>query len=620
MVWPVPPDRTVRGASWRYLLGVCCSVVIVLAGDAARAAEKWTYASSDHFEIYTTASAGRAREALVYFERVHAFFADFLKLETAPSHPTRLIIFSNAREFEPYRLNDFATAYYAPGPDRDSIVMRSFDSESYPVVVHEYAHLVARHSGAAYPVWLNEGLAEFFSTLVPEAGEMSIGKVPRGRLLELMNGKLMDLPRLFAVHHGSPEYSSRNHAGMFYAQSWALTHMVMTAEAYRARSGSFTSALARGTDAAAAFQSIYGKSLNRVADDLAMYVRSQHFVYFTTKYRDPKSSATSAPRDASSFEAGLVTANLLADRQGKQDEARAAYDRLARERPDDLELIEARGIFEMRYGDRGTARTLLARAASLGSGNPAVYRWAAALSEAAAERAAFLERAVTLSPNDLELRLLLASALLATRDVPAATRLLDGITQAPPEQAFMYYQLMANAGLLKNDFGNARVAAERAESHARSDRESEYAGRLKASIDSYVAARSAADRAVRQTAVAATPAAVAAAAAPGRHQETDAPTGTTEVSRLTGQVLTVVSGRIRTFDCRGSAPILEVQTDAGTVRLSVDDPLKIQVVGLGGPTTDLTCGEHNASARIGYTPAVNASSNTVGLLRLLDFQ
>lgn len=65
---------------------------------------------------------------------------------------------------------------------------------------------------------------------------------------------------------------------------------------------------------------------------------------------------------------------------------------------------------------------------------------------------------------------------------------------------------------------------------------------------------------------------------------------------------------------------MEVATEGGTLRVSVDDPLKIQVLGAGGPTTDLTCGEHDRPARIGYSPSLNASARTVGLLRLLDFQ
>src|SRR6187549_2716835 len=168
----------------RLALAAC----IYLAIAHLHAAEMWTYGSSDHFEVYTTGGDKRARAALAYFERVHAFFADFLKLAPQQRHPTRLIVFSNDREYAPYRPNAGVVAFYTQGPDRDYIVMRSMDSEAYPIVVHEYAHLIVRHSGSVFPLWLNEGLAEYFSTIAPLGGKVTIGQVPLGRLMSLIKG------------------------------------------------------------------------------------------------------------------------------------------------------------------------------------------------------------------------------------------------------------------------------------------------------------------------------------------------------------------------------------------------------------------------------------------------
>jgi hypothetical protein len=592
---------------------VLALVMLAAARPGVAAASKWTYASSEHFDIYTTAGEKRAREALVYFERVHAFFADFLKLEPKPLHPTRLIVYSNAREYEPVKVNDVAAAYYAGGPDRDYIVMRSFDSESYPLVVHEYAHLIARHSGAAYPPWLNEGLAEFFSTLVPEAGQMSIGKVPRGRLRELVNGGLMDLNRLLAVTHGSPEYSWQDHVGTFYAQSWALTHMIVTSDAYRAKSGTFVASVGRGVPAADAFQSIYGKTIANVFADLGFYIRGQHFLYFTAKYRDPKAAATASARAATDFEAALVTANLLAERLGKAGEARAMYEKLALEQPNDVSLLEARALLELRDGRSDLAKELLSKAVAAGSRNPKIYRWAASFADSSDVRARLLEKALALDPNDLDMRLAFASALLAKPDRDAALRVLEPVKVIAPEQAFMYFQLMANIAMQNNEIADARRAAARARQAAVGTSQTEYADRLLQSIDAYIASRAAADRAEREFVV-----------ATNRPPASDAPSttaaGTLETSTLTGEVLTVLSGRIKLFDCRGASPIVEVATDAGSLRLLVDDPLKIQVVGSEGPSVDITCGPQDKMARIGYAPGPNTATQTTGAVRLLDLR
>jgi hypothetical protein len=48
-------------------------LLLLLAPASLRADTRWTYASSDHFEVYTTAGDHTARDAIVFFERVHAF-------------------------------------------------------------------------------------------------------------------------------------------------------------------------------------------------------------------------------------------------------------------------------------------------------------------------------------------------------------------------------------------------------------------------------------------------------------------------------------------------------------------------------------------------------------------
>ena len=51
------------------------------SGVSTAAAQTWTYAESEHFEVYTTGGDRTARDALTYFERVHAFFTDFMKTQ-----------------------------------------------------------------------------------------------------------------------------------------------------------------------------------------------------------------------------------------------------------------------------------------------------------------------------------------------------------------------------------------------------------------------------------------------------------------------------------------------------------------------------------------------------------
>ena len=570
---------------------------------------QWTYASSDHFEVYTTGGDGRARDALASFERVHAFFTDYMNLSPVTARPTRLVVFSSDNEFKPYRANAVSRAYYQSAADRDYIVMSSLDGESQRVVVHEYVHLLVRRSSLEYPVWLNEGLAEFFSTIEPQGSKMAVGRVPVDRLVYLnTEARLIPLARLLAVEHGDPEYNTSAHAGTFYSESWALVHMLMTDSRYRPNVHTFMEAVGKGDDAAAALPSAFGKPLAAVQSDLEGYIRKQIYAYFTTPYREPKIDDKAAVRKADAFEAGLVTANLLAASPGKEAEARAAFDALSQMKPEDVGLLESRAYFELRTAHPDEAQPLLERAIALGTTNPAAYRdYATRFGVPLDTAETLLRKAVTLDPADLELRLYLADAQVRLKKGADALATLAPVKRVGPDDAFQLLQLLANAHVLERHWPEAIGVARQAVDHARTPEEKRYAANLVQSIADY-AARVAESEALRTGARA--PATMPAAAPqPSTGRDGTVPVGMPPLTAV---------GRLKNMIC-SAPPILEISADGGTLRLVIDDPLRIRVMGSGQGQTELRCGPQDVPIRVGYEPAADRARNTVGNVRLLDF-
>jgi hypothetical protein len=599
--------------------GVAVAAWIAMAA-VSSAAPQWTYASSDHFEVFTTGGERRAREALASFERVHAFFTDYMNLSPAASRPTRLIVFSSESEFKPYRANAVSRAYYQSAADRDYIVMSSLDGESQRVVVHEYVHLIIRRSHLDYPVWLNEGLAEFFSTIEPQGSNMAVGRVPADRLAYLNTGAhLIPIARLLAVDHGDPEYNTSAHAGTFYSESWALVHMLMTDSRYRPHAHAFIEAVGNGADARAALTSAFGKTLAAAQNDLEGYIRKQTYAYFTTPYHEPKISDNAPVRTADAFEAGLVTANLLAASAGKETEARAAFDALSNEKPEDIGLLESRAYLELRTANPDQAQPLLERAIALGSTNPAAYRdYATRFGVPLDTAEALLRTAVRLDPADLELRLFLADTQLRLKKGAEALETLAPVRRVGPDDAFRLLQLLASAHVMERHWSEASGAARQAMEHARTAEEKQDAANLVQSIADY-AARVAESEALRTGAAAPAP----TPAAPSSSSSVSSNGGTQASSRRPGTVpiamppLTAI-GRLKNMIC-SAPPILEVSADGGTLRLVIDDPLLIRVVGSGQVQVELQCGPQDRPVRVGYEPAADRARNTVGNVRLIDF-
>ena len=596
-------------------------VLVVLLSATAYAADPWTYGASEHFEVFTTANAGRAREMLRHFEGVHDFLASFiLKRPLATATPTRLIIFSNERQFAPYRPGEAAIAFYQPGADRDYIVMSRFDPTATQIVIHEYVHLILRHTGGRYPVWLNEGLAEFFSTMESDSGRMVIGEAPEGRLQLLLSGPMMSVARLLAVRADSPEYNTRTHSGTFYAQSWALTHMVLAEETYRLRSDAFLQLIVNGTSSAAAFLKVYNKTPELVERDLRNYLTTTLRV-FAPPYKGSPARATYETRPVPAFEADLVTANLLATTRNGEAAARAAFARLEEQQPNDLALLESRGSFELRRGQRATATIYFERAVERGTRNVALMRDYMLLNPEVAE--VLVPKALALAPQDVDIRIEEVSLLVkkgSHRDALANLAKLPALTRA---QDFRASQLRANIHLQLDNVQEARAASARVSELARNQRERTFAADLRASVERHATQKAAFDTRARAIDAAVEADARISAAQDREAVTTARPVDASPATPLRvepGEQMVTVAGRIRSVSaCTGGRPVLEVLTDGRTLKLFVDDPLKVFVRGRSTQSIELACGAQDTPITISYVAAVDRQRDTAGHIRILDY-
>jgi hypothetical protein len=596
-------------------------VVLLLAASATvSAADGWTYGASEHFEVFTTGNASRARDALRHFESVHAFLTSFiLKRPLATPTRTRLIIFSNERQFAPYRPTESAVAFYLPGLDRDYIAMARFDPTATQTVVHEYVHLILRHTGGRYPIWLNEGLAEFFSTMVPESGRMVIGGVPLGRYQVLLTGSLMPVSRLLEVTHESPEYNSRVHSGLFYAQSWALTHMILTEETYRPKSDAFLTLIANGASSSSAFLHAYGKTPEVIERDLRNYLTTT-FRVFRPAYEGPPARATYETRPVDPFEADLVIANLVANTVRGEGAAREAFVRLEQQRPNDLSLLEARGFFELRTGHSAVALRYFERAVEQGTRNVVLYRDYLALAPDRAE--AVVPKAMALAPEDVDIGIEAAALFVRQRKYTEALALLTGMKERTRSQNFRANQLLANIHVQLNQPGEALAAARQLVALADDAREAAYAAEIQATVERFAARRAALDareRAVNAAAEADARIAAAQAREAAARQARDNAPGTGAAAPAPERIVTV-TGRIRNVaSCSDGRAVVEVMVEGRMLRLSVDDPKTVSVRGRPASTADLSCGAQDTPVTIGYVEAADAQRGTAGAIRSLDY-
>ncbi len=308
-----------------YLAAVTLFAAAITPGGAAD--NKWTRLRSDHFELYSTAGQRAARDTLRMFEQVRAFFEKVLGPPSKPL-PVRLVAFGSAKEFEPYRFNEYATAYYTQTPERDYIVMSRAGADVFPVAVHEYVHLLTRGSRLDLPPWLNEGIAELYSTLRPVGGEVVVGDIIPGRYRALLDEKWVPLQIILAADHKSPYYNEKNKAGNLYNEGWALTHMLNFHSQYRPKFAEVTRAVASGQPSAEVLARVYGLPLEKIERDLQAYLRGSSFkaALFPMKFDRKVDEVASEP--LAEFDVELMFADLVFGPDREEKRAKA-FERLA---------------------------------------------------------------------------------------------------------------------------------------------------------------------------------------------------------------------------------------------------------------------------------------------------
>jgi len=195
----------------------------------------------------------------MWLEQLRTFFRRQTGLNLDNRPPVRVIAFRSEGEYRPYRLRSTSDAYYVGTESRDYIVMPTLDASEFATAAHEYAHLILHARGLQLPPWLNEGLADFFSTLrLADRGWNLGGDLPtRSQLLR--RKPWMPLSQLLTLPAESPIRENRDRAALFYAESWEITEMLLLSPGYAPRFQTLVAALTSGIPRLQAIEKVYAK-------------------------------------------------------------------------------------------------------------------------------------------------------------------------------------------------------------------------------------------------------------------------------------------------------------------------------------------------------------------------
>lgn len=277
---------------WFRLLSLLAVSTCTLRMCAAQK-DTWVEVKSPHFVAYSDAGEAEARRALMGFEGIRSVFDTiFPGIRVDPPKPMIVLVTENETSMKRFLPEAFSgkdpkrpSGMFQQGFDRNYAILRlDIDTQvdqPYFVLFHEYTHSILHQNFPSFPIWLDEGIADFYGATEIRSERVYIGRVPVERLQKLRSSGRLPLETLLAVTHDSPNYQEGEKTGIFYAQSWAFVHYLFMDEQAKKKGlfPAYLKALSRGGDPVAAALSAFG-DLNQMQEALAQYSRRPNYLFW----------------------------------------------------------------------------------------------------------------------------------------------------------------------------------------------------------------------------------------------------------------------------------------------------------------------------------------------------
>jgi tetratricopeptide (TPR) repeat protein len=363
-----------RSAKW-----LCCIIVaLTLARASARdKPDVWLEVRTPHFLVATNGNEKQGRRIADQFERIReVFHKAFPQIKVDPAAPILILAAKNKKTFDTMVPKEWLqkgalerTGFFLRGPEKNYVLLRldSGSDQLYHLLYHEYTHLIVDQIPESIPLWLNEGLAEFYGNSIIGGKDVSLGRPDENHLQLLRQSKLLPLETLFSVDHASPYYNENNKGSIFYAESWAVTHMLVmrSFEQNRSMINEFLSLLDQKVDTRSAAARAFG-DLDTLQKDLLDYLQRPAFRVFQMKAEIESDVHSYAVKEMTAVQSDALRGDFLIYNQ-RYDEARALLLEALKLDPQSAEACESLGYLEFQQNHPEEAKKWFTRAVHLNS-------------------------------------------------------------------------------------------------------------------------------------------------------------------------------------------------------------------------------------------------------------
>jgi tetratricopeptide (TPR) repeat protein len=346
---------------WR--LGRTALLAVLIACVASAAQARWLRAESPLFIVY---SDGDEQGVRTFTDQLEQFDA-FLRLITgtkAPPAAQKLTVYLVAGHHQlsviyPAAAPEVYGFYNARPSGIEAVAIRAVDDQllisGQQVLFHEYTHhFMMQYFPGFYPLWYQEGFAEFCSTVTFKPEGIEFGRAIPNRMGWLTtSGRWLPVEQLLAPP--SPKTSKNE---LFYPEAWLATHYLLRHPEEQQKMKAYIVALRHGEAPAPAFQRAFGMDFDAFDKVLSNYL-SKGLTYTRVKLPNKTAPAsiavTSMPPSADKLL--LDYARLVAEEVADKDKAGfvAQVRADAAQFPGDSLALRTLALAEIQAGDPAAA-------------------------------------------------------------------------------------------------------------------------------------------------------------------------------------------------------------------------------------------------------------------------
>jgi len=355
-------------------------VALLLCGAGFAAGDPnvgWIEVRSSHFLVYSNAGEREARRIADQFEQIRGLFhAAFANLRVDPAQPVLILAAKNENTMKMLLPEDWEVkghvhpaGLYQQGEDKHYVVLRvdSGGENPFHALYHEYTHALLHLNFTGLPLWLDEGIAEFYGNSQLGEKETRIGTIDNTHLYILGQNKLLPIEVLLNVEHSSPHYNEENRASVFYAESWALVHYLMLDPEARQRQlmKNFIAAWDKSGNQIEAAQQAFG-DLKKFGEVIQAYSRQTMFHAALYKNGQQSAEKTYSVRNLPPGEVLALRGDCAAHRN-RLEQAQPLIEQALQLEPGLAIGHEAMGYYLYRKEDQKGADGEMKRAMELGA-------------------------------------------------------------------------------------------------------------------------------------------------------------------------------------------------------------------------------------------------------------